>query len=177
MENKRTFLAEVIKNKVETIRAFYREYKGYHLVDLRIYRQTSGGFVPGNGLLFRVEILNELIGLLKKVGKQEPDQTKKPGIIRKNLYQVIQVQRRAYLGTPLIDIRVCEDTEGGLIFTKNGIAFRVDKLSEVLDMLETTKQTIDKILHFSGPLIPEGTREEQGSTPLIPTPIISAEPK
>ncbi len=66
-------LAELEKNSREKLRVVSTEFKGYDLVDFRVYRQSNetGDFVPTKkGLTFRREQLAQIVKLLRKAQRE-----------------------------------------------------------------------------------------------------------
>src|SRR5262245_14271734 len=60
-------VAVIAKNAREEIRVALTEFKGYHLIAVRVWAKGAGGDVPTRaGLNVRYESLDELIGALQK---------------------------------------------------------------------------------------------------------------
>lgn len=71
-------LAEIPKNQREVYRISQREYKGHHLVDLRVWfiDQKSGELLPSNkGISLKTDCLPEIIKALNLVEVVNASQT------------------------------------------------------------------------------------------------------
>lgn len=68
-------VAEFPKNDREVYRIYTREYKGYHLVDIRVWwvDSVTGEYHPGKGVSLKREILPDVVQVLSSLLEGTPE--------------------------------------------------------------------------------------------------------